>query len=122
MGDIDPITDLDWYTFHVEDALLGDVQPRFSLAARPAGVIWELCMYFECDAGDTTFDCPAGTTEHMAGDVAGCCAVSSEGTPSISLGPACSGTISEDGTAWARVSRQGGAVTCEGYTLSWGDE
>jgi len=122
MGDIDPITDFDWYTFHVEDVILGDVQPRFSLAARPAGVIWELCMYYECDSGDTTFDCPAGTTAHMAGDVAGCCAVSSEGTPSVSLGPACSGTISEDGTAWARVSRQGGAVTCEGYTLSWGDE
>jgi hypothetical protein len=122
MGDIDPITDFDWYTFHVEDVVLGDVQPRVSLSARPAGVIWELCVYYECDSGDTSFDCPDGTSAHMAGDVAGCCAVSSEGTPSITLGPACSGTISEDGTAWARVSRQGGAVTCEGYTLSWGDD
>jgi len=122
MGDIDPIVDLDWFQFHVEDVVLGDVQPRYSLSARPAGVIWELCVYYECDSGDTTFDCPDGSSEHMAGDLAGCCAVSSEGTPSISLSPACSDTISEDGTAYARVSRQGGVVTCEGYTLSYGDE
>lgn len=122
MGDIDPVIDFDWYTYTVEDAITGDVQPRVSLAARPAGVIWELCMYYECDSGDTSFDCPAGTTEHTVGEVAGCCAVSSEGTPSITLGPGCSGTFSEDGTVFARVSRQGGVVTCEGYTLSWGDD
>lgn len=122
MGDIDPIVDLDWYQFHVADVLLGDVEPRYSLSARPAGVIWELCMYYDCDEGDTTFDCPVGSSAHMAGDIPGCCAVSSEGTPSITLAPACSGTTSEDGTAYARVSRQGGAVTCEGYTLSYGDE
>lgn len=122
MGDIDPITDFDWYQFHVEDVITGDVQPRYSLSARPAGVIWELCMYYQCDSGDTSFDCPDGTTTHMAGDIPGCCAVSSEGTPSITLGPACSGTISEDGTAYARISRQGGTVTCEGYTLSYGDD
>ena len=121
-GDIDPITDFDWYAFHVEDVLTGDVQPRYSLSARPAGVVWELCMYFACDSGDTSFDCPTGTTAHMAGDIPGCCAVSTEGTPSISLEPACSGTLSEDGTAYARISRQAGAVTCEGYTLTYGDE
>lgn len=122
MGDIDPITDFDWFQFHVADVITGDVQPRYSLSARPAGVIWELCMYFECDSGDTSFDCPDGTSAHMAGDIAGCCSVSSEGTPSVSLSPACSGTISEDGRAYARISRQGGTVTCEGYTLSYGDE
>lgn len=124
MGTIDPITDVDWYSFHVDDVIRGDVQPRYALAARPAGVIWELCMYFECDSGtDTTsFDCEDGSTPHMVGDIAGCCSVTTEGSASITISPSCSGTISEDGTAYARVSRQGGMVSCEGYDLSYGDD
>ena len=122
-GDIDPLTDVDWIVYHDEDVISGDVEPRISLATRSeSGGVWELCVYFECDSGVTSFACPVGSTPAMNGALQGCCVTSPEGSASITIEPACSDTSSEDGLVYGRVSRQGGVVDCGGYLLSYGDD
>lgn len=121
-GDIFPITDQDWYVWHVTDELFADVDPRAGLSARPVGVPWELCLYFQCDGDTDSVGCEGDGTPHslVEGEIEGCCAVSTEASTSITLAPSCDG-LDDSGNVYVRISRQSGTATCEGYTLTWGD-
>lgn len=126
MGDIFPLSDQDWYQWHVEDNFGGDVDPRGTINARPAGVAWELCVYFDCDSDLESVGCESATgtpNTHVLvdGEIEGCCLVSTEGAGEVTLAPRCSG-IDDSGQVYVRVSRQGGpTATCDGYELNWGD-
>ncbi len=123
MGDISPISDQDWYVWHVDDGAFADVDPRATLSARPAGVVWELCVYFDCDSeiDSDGIGCDSGTPHVLVdGEIEGCCLVTTEGAAQVTLAPKCTG-IDDSGRVYARVSRQGGRATCDGYELSWGD-
>ena len=121
-GTIDPIDDIDWFVFHDEDVAGGDMEPRVALAARTSDQPWELCQYFVCDGGTTTFTCPEGTTDAMEGDLRGCCMTTTDGGAAMDIEPTCEGDSSDDGDVYASVRRLGGEVTCLGYVFSYGDD
>ena len=119
-GDIFPIDDVDWYSFHIEDELLADIDPRVALAGRPVDVPWQLCVYYDCDSDTNSVECPDGTTVDNVDGLAGCCITSTDASRFINPTVSCSG-IDDSGTVYARVSREGETAFCDGYTLTWGD-
>ena len=112
--------DEDWYRYHVDDTSFGEVQPRIDLINIDPSVNYDLCAYFECDAGRaTTVGCGGSSISASSGSLPGCCsAFIGSGPEYVRLNPDCGGD--ESGNVYVRVSRGGGTLTCS-YALAWGD-
>jgi hypothetical protein len=113
--------DVDWYTFHDADMTLGNFHPKIELTS-PAGVDYDLCMYFLCDDGSMpTIDACTGSVSALSDTgLAGCCATG-PGDPTVGLSVDCPG-FDDSGTIFAEVVPFIGDASCESYTLAWGDD
>lgn len=121
-GTISPITDLDWYTWHVEDVIAANVQPRAELRGLAGGRRMELCAYYDCDSTTDSVACELGTAHELTAEIHGCCIVGTDPMLAVKLSPSCSGT-DDSGRVLVRVAQQGGAATCSpAHSLLWGDE
>lgn len=115
------VTDRDWFTYTVTDGRFANVQPRADLTGLPGGPRYELCVYYECDTALNGVGCELGNPHELTTDRHGCCAIGNGTELSVKLSPSCD-TTSESGTVFVRVAQQGGAATCDPFTLDWGDD
>ncbi|MDQ3032531.1 MAG: hypothetical protein M3Y87_08955 [Myxococcota bacterium] len=121
-GTISPITDLDWYTWHVEDVIAANVQPRAELRGLAGGRRMELCAYYACDSTSESVGCELGTAHELTAEIHGCCITGTDAVLAVKLSPSCSGT-DDSGQVLVRVAQQGGEAMClPAHSFVWGDE
>ena len=120
-----PSGDVDWFTFQDKDTTGCDVEPKVTLTV-PSGVDYDLCVYFECQNGETVdLSCTEGSL--VSGPSAkskGCCSTKTgSSAESVRLSPSCSwlGTGNESGDIDVKVFKKSGSPTCSSYTMAWGD-
>lgn len=108
--------DVDWFRYHGEDVVTGNVDPaRELVAAAPV----RMCKFLECDNGlDTTeFECPKNA-EYALSEMArpGCCITGSRGgieLPDLN----CTGVVGDDATVYIRVDNAESG--CVSYSVSF---
>lgn len=103
--------DVDWFTFSGVDAFLNVVDPSRTLVAESdAG---RLCVYLQCDNGQTSVSCGANDTPDTAPQgQQGCC-----GTGTVSPGLNCTG-LDDSAKVWIRVDNPDG-LACIPYRLDY---
>jgi hypothetical protein len=101
--------DEDWFTYLGSDDLGNTVDPTVGITS---GAV-EVCMFLDCQAGNTTFSCPGGTTSTDVGGIAGCC-----GTAGFTVDDLNCPGISDDADVYIRVKASAGGV-CEAYSLTY---
>lgn len=108
--------DVDWYRYHGEDVISGNVDPARDLVA--AGQV-RLCKFLECDNGlnETQFECPANT-QYALSPMArpGCCLTSDMNDvtlPDLN----CTGVTGDDAVVYLRVDQS--TDTCISYSVSY---
>ncbi len=105
--------DEDWFTFQTVDLGEDDCpQSDGTIAIVTADEDLEVCIFFDCDAGAATVNCPTDEEETSPDGWPGCC-----GTASVEPAHFCTG-IDNNGTASVRV---GGVETqmCIDYELAY---
>jgi hypothetical protein len=105
--------DVDWFTFHGTQT---ETCTMSSVAIVSADVDLNVCMYFECDMGNTQVVCPANaTSDTTSGGAPGCCRT---GNVAFATQSCLGATESDSGTVWLRVD--GDAQTqCVDYALAY---
>ena len=125
-----PSGDEDWFKYRVSDNTnVYQPHPTVELSAIPAGMNYNLCVYWQCDdPGDgQSASCEQGSSTATVNGMPGCCsAASGSSTEIVELKPDCpnGGTFSADdetGTAFVRVYRVSGTWTCSNYSLKYGN-
>ncbi len=117
-----PSGDVDYYKFTVSDDLGCSIWPRVELTSMPSGANYNLCVTYTCNKGTTKLDCDVGT---KVGSNTCCSTNAGSVAEVVRINPNCDcGTFCTDdsGTAVVEVKAgSGSALTCEPYTLNWGD-
>lgn len=103
--------DVDWYTFSGVDAFLNMVDPSRTLVTEnDAG---RLCVYLQCDNGQTTVSCGANDTADTAPlGQKGCC-----GYGTVSPGLNCAG-LDDSAKVWIKVDNPD-MLACVPYRLDY---
>ncbi len=117
-----PAGDEDWYRFYDKDESFSFIYPRAELKNLPAGVNYDLCLYFMCsDGSGVDLTCDAGTASTFGG-MKGCCSTqSATNNENVVLDPNCSGS-GDSGNVFVRVYQVSGPAVCGSYSLTWGDD
>jgi len=118
-----PGGDEDWYRYHDHDAFFGDIQPRVELRNLPAGVNYDLCVYFQCDDPRPirSVNCNIGEASTYMG-LSGCCStLAASADETVRLSPDCE-PIDDSGMVFVRVTRAGTSTAPCTYTVRWGDD
>lgn len=103
--------DVDWYTFSGVDAFLNVVDPSRTLVAQSDSA--RLCVYLQCDKGQTSVVCGANSTPDTAPmGQKGCCG---QGTVSPKLD--CTG-LDDSAKVWIRVDNPD-KYACVPYRLDY---
>lgn len=100
----------DWFTFQADGGNFCFSDPR---AAVTADADLAVCMFAECDTGDTNVNCSGGAADLDSPDgAAGCC---DQNTVTLDFG--CGFMGAGNGTIWVRVTSVEAA--CIPYELAW---
>ena len=104
--------DADWFTY-AGDWTCGQGDPNL-VTTVTADENVRLCVYVECNQGDSDFNCPNNTQDAEAPDgQLGCCGM---GMVSFTLN--CAGTPDESAQVWISVD-QAPPDSCVAYTIDY---
>jgi len=118
-----PDGDSDWFEYAVVDEPLSSLAPSVTLSGIPSGTNYDLCVYYQCDAGTESVICDSGNISDSESGFPGCCSTSSGNTDeSVTLDADCIGSPDGGGTVYFNVKKLSGPATCATYTVQWGDD
>jgi hypothetical protein len=113
-----PAADEDWFSVHVADTLLSNLQGTISLSGLDADL--DLCVTYACDAGPTTLTC-IGAGNVAEGTSTCCSAARGTSGETVAFEQDCGGLLAPgDGTATIRVFSASSEATDGGYQLTYG--
>jgi hypothetical protein len=115
-GELQAVSDEDWFRFEGIDSAWGIVNPYAQVNVTSLS----LCIYAECHTGleNTDVECPTGTTQQPSpGGTPGCCA---QGVDGIQMSLTCNAGVFGSDDAYIYMSVTGSEPgVCQEYTITY---